>query len=228
MPRISLGATCTVILLYYLNGITNMKSKKFLVALTINVVALSACQKSESPVSRQVTNESPVAAAMPAAGRVPKPVEMFEMYCFRNSANYQRIIGLAKLNRLRSMPKEFEPAVAAEVGKGTSFIIEANKEPKRTIFLGLSDLNTCTIAAMGYDRKTIQVAMRENYHLKLANKDDTGLQISELYIPNGVKGSIMETHEYGVIGVTYSKDPKDDTISLSFMPPEVAETVFKL
>ena len=86
--------------------------------------------------------------------------------------------------------------------------------------LGASQPDACSIFVygLGYDR--VEATLKEVYRLVLGARDDVGLQVSEMYVPWGVKGTKDEMFERGVVAVSYSKhDVSPPGFSLSYMPP---------
>ncbi|GAA3927339.1 hypothetical protein GCM10022229_21780 [Luteimonas lutimaris] len=91
---------------------------------------------------------------------VPNPVRQFEAYCYRTYSDYKRTAGMAELNKLRPMPRKFNPAIEAEAAQGKAYIVETTKDPERAIFLAITEANTCSIYANGYDRSEIQKSLQ--------------------------------------------------------------------
>lgn len=196
--------------------------------------SITACQPTantsnpKEKISAGISTATEKPSSQEPFRKPPLPVEMFEMYCYRNTSNFERIVALSELSKLSPAPKELNQLIATESSAGRAFVIEKSKDPERLMLLGVTKANTCSIFASGYDIGAIQESMQENYHLKSIMTDDTGLQINEMLVPNGTTGTVFDTHENGVIGIIYLKDPKSQDVTISFVPPEVAKQVFKL
>ena len=154
-------------------------------------------------------------------------METFEMYCYQSAANYQRVVATAKALNLPPVPEKFMAVMGAQVGSGSGFVVVNDKAKRRMMLLGASDQNTCSVFAQGYDIEAIKASLVDNYHLKVIHREDLGLQINEMHIPNGVKGTVGEGSKYGMIGLVYPKDPAADSITISFVPPETAARVLE-
>ena len=155
----------------------------------------------------------------------PSPVKAFEGYCFQNSADYKRVVAMAKATKLPRVPEQMMAILGPQIGGGEGFVVVNSTKKDHIILLGVSDQNTCAIFAKGYGVDAIKASMQENYHLKLAIKDDVGLQVNEMHIPGGTKGTVSEASELGLIGFVYTKDPSFDGVTISYISPETAQKV---
>lgn len=190
----------------------------------VAALALAACNQQTAPAPAAPTESAK--ADGPAFETVPRPVVEFEAYCFQTNANYERVLGMAKLADLRPVPEKFMPAIEALSAQGKAFIVEGTDD--RRILVAATEANTCSVFSDGYDLADIQMSLQDNYHLKEAFKDDTGLQVTELHVPNGTTGTVGDTHKNGAISITYLKDPNARMITISFMPPEVTQATMPL
>lgn len=191
------------------------------VALFPLAAALSACQQHTPPQPQPAAKSN---ADSGKTTKLPVAVKAFEGFCYRTNGEMSRVVALAELNKFPPVPEKMMSVLGPTVGKGNGFVAINNRKKGRLLLIGTSDNNTCAVFAMGYDDAAIKEAVVANYHLKLVNRDDTGLQINELYTPNGVKGTVNEGSEEGVIGITTAKEGSG--ISISFIPPATAKKVF--
>lgn len=168
-----------------------------------------------------LTATSTSVAASPSA--VPKPVEMFEMYCYRTGANYDKTVSFAKAMELKRMSRDMEKALGPDVGGGKGYIINVDKKHHRMLVLGASPKDTCSVSALRYDPSMIIKSMRSNYHLSLLARNDTGLQINELYVPGGSGHSTKSIGIYGLVGIMKAKD--GSVVTLSYISPKTAMRV---
>lgn len=131
----------------------------------------------------------------------------------------------------KPLPKQLEPLAAPQEGNGRSFVVKLEikgKDVEKAIFLGVSDRNTCSIYANGYDAKKVFASAKLTYRLFSVMRDDLGLQVNEMFVPEGTSKRISEAHEKGIVGVMMVKPGSDDdAITLSYVPPETAEQVFQ-
>lgn len=208
-----------------------MSIKPLLLASAITYV-LVACLPSSTPSATvegvevvQLPAETEKAKDKPSFA-VPKPVEAFEMYCYRTNAEYERVVDIAELMKLPQVPKKFDAIIGPMVGGGKGFVIVNSSENRRMVLLGASDQGACSIFSMGYDETAIRDSLMENYKLKEVARDDTGLQVNEMFIPNGVKGTVGEGSEHGLVGITTAK-AGDAGITVSFVSPEAAKRTFE-
>lgn len=158
---------------------------------------------------------------------VPKPVEHFEMYCYRTGGDYKRIVEMAELMKLDALPEKYQAVLGPIVGGGKSFKIEVDKDARQVVVLGVSERNTCAIMAGGYDEAAIRESIIANYNLKEVMVDDTGLQINGMFIPNGVKGTQGEAASHGLISVTRGK-AEGVGITVAYVSPEAAKQLLEL
>jgi len=176
-------------------------------------------RKDDGLPRHEKTGEESVVAA-------PTPMEAFDFYCYRSHADYRRVVAMAEAMRLTLARKGAEAIFGADVGTGKAFLITNDKVKGQVILLGVSDQNTCSIFSQGFGQAAIRSAMEENFRLKQIFKDDLGLQVKEMHVPGGVKGTQGEASESGIIGLIYAKDPSFDQITVSFIPPATAQKVF--
>lgn len=156
---------------------------------------------------------------------VPRPVQHFEAFCYRTGANYERVVDIAKLAKLDDVPERLTPVLGPLVGGGRAFIIENDKDAGTMVLLGVSDRNACSVFAGGFDEQAIRASVITNYNLKELMKDDAGLQITEMFVPNGVKATRDEVAVEGMLAVTRGK-AEGTGISLSYISAGAAKQVF--
>lgn len=147
--------------------------------------------------------------------------------CYRMDARFSKIVEAAKALDYPEVPKSMMSILGPMTGSGKGFVVVNNKKKQKVILLGASDQNACSIYANGYDAEEIKRSVAANYHLLRIHRDDTGLQVNEMYIPNGKKGTQSEGRENGLVGLTYAKNPSDDAITLSFVSPETAKRILR-
>jgi hypothetical protein len=69
--------------------------------------------------------------------------------------------------------------------------------------------------------------LHANYKLILAFRDDTGLQVSEMYVPGGKQGSKKEAAVFGLVFVAYTKpDVSEFGFTLGYLSPKTARQQF--
>ena len=93
------------------------------------------------------------------------------------------------------------------------------------IMLGASQPDTCSIFVYGLEIDRVEATLKEAYRLVLGARDDVDLQVSEMYVPWGVKGTKDEMFERGVVAVSYLSTTYRRPVSLSFptCPPKRLE-----
>jgi hypothetical protein len=154
-------------------------------------------------------------------------IETFEAYCLETRADHELIVSMVSSLQLIAVPDDLVPLIAGPDSTYTSaYFVEWNKGLGVYIMLGASQPDACSIFVygLGYDR--VEATVKKVYRLVLGARDDVGLQVSEMYVPWGVKGTKDEMFERGVVAVSYSKhDVSPPGFSLSYMPPETARAV---
>lgn len=165
-----------------------------------------------------------VVEARSAQPRIPLPVQKFEAYCYRTGADHDRATAWAKATHLKRIPKEMEKAAGPLSGGGEVYVIKVDRKNGRTMFLGVSDKDTCSVAALGYDTKAIIESIRSNYDLKLLDSNKVGLQVNELYVPGGGSNPVEKIPELGIVGIMYAKD--NSGVTLSYISPSTARRLF--
>ena len=154
-------------------------------------------------------------------------IETFEAYCLETRADHELIVSMVSSLELIAVPDDLVPLIAGPDSTYTSaYFVEWNKGLGVYIMLGASQPDACSIFVygLGYDR--VEATLKEVYRLVLGARDDVGLQVSEMYVPWGVKGTKDEMFERGVVAVSYSKhDVSPPGFSLSYMPPKTARAV---
>lgn len=157
-----------------------------------------------------------------------KAIESFEMYCFRTSAKYQKIESMAIAMKLKPTPKELLAVGMGPNSKdGKSYFVKWDKEKGMYLLLGFSRPDACSIYAQGVSYEYVKKRLHQHYKLVLAFRDDVGLQVSEMYVPGGIRGDKKEAAELGFVLVTYPKpDVASFGFSLGYLPPETVKVQF--
>lgn len=203
-------------------------------ALLVACLTVAACQPSPQTPSESFDSAQSLAKSSVENARdqeVPLPVQIFEMHCYRPSADFKTIVGAAEALKLKPIPKELEPLMAPEEGGGRGFVVKLEKadgKVMKAILLGVSPRNTCSVYANGYNAEVVLTSARETYQLFSIMRDDIGLQVNEMFVPGGKSKQKSEAREKGVIAVMISK-PKSgggDAITLSYISPDTAKQLF--
>lgn len=202
-------------------------------AVSALAVALAACAPSTQPnvsniptaateQERQAADEAP--GNNPEQLAAPAAVEAFEMYCYQTDASHDLALGMVEAMGLVKLDDKFDPMIAPLQGTGMAYYIEVDAEADRLMLLGLTEHGACSVFAKGYDDRAIRQSMLDNYNLKHVMTDDTGLQINEAFIPNGVNGTIGEGAANGMIAITTAKTGPG--ITVAYVSPEAAQKIF--
>lgn len=150
-----------------------------------------------------------------------KSIEHFEAFCYRTGADPEKIKKSAEQLSLKPLPKKFLAAVAGPNStSGEGFMLEWDKTRELYILLGFGTPDSCSIYTQGVDIGPVKEKMVDIYRLAYAQKDDVGLQVSEMYVPGGKRGNKIEAKENGLISITYLKPESGyKSVILSYLPP---------
>ena len=186
------------------------------------LLLLAACKPGTNGTASQPASEG--AQSGPVAVEMGTPLKAFESYCHLTGAKQDQVVSMARMGGLPPIQDKMMPAVAAIVGDGEGFVVVNEPKSGRVVLLGAPDTNACSIFAMGYDEQAIRRGVIAHYKLNLIHRGDTGLQIREMFIPNGAKGTQGDAVTHGLIGIITGKAPGQG-ITVSFIPPETARRV---
>lgn len=195
------------------------------------VLLLSACGSAQqSPLSSSEGSARPNTQA-PMAETVAEPsptIRMFEMHCYRTGADFHTIVAAAEVMKLKPIPDALQPLMAPQEGEGRGFVLEVEREGGKVsnaIMLGVSDLNACSVSSYGNGAESILEEARDIYRLRSVARDDLGLQVNELFVPDGRTGHMSEAHEKGLIGAMVAKphSGSGDAITLSYLSPKAVK-----
>lgn len=150
-------------------------------------------------------------------------IEVFELYCFKTSADYSRIEEMAAAEKMKKAPKELLTLVlGSSAAEGKGFLFNERS------MLVISKPDACGVYFDGVRFSDVEAVIKKSYKLYSFYRDDVGLEVSEMFIPGGRGAVKEEINELGIISVTYPKPGFGDPgFSMSFLPPRTTKLVFK-
>ena len=157
-----------------------------------------------------------------------KPLENFEIYCYRTGGKYAQISKLANAMKLSPISEELIPSMtgAKSLG-GRAFVIEIDKINNVSILLMISKPDACSIYVQGITYSQVRDKFLSAFIAAPAMGDDVGLQITQFYVPGGKTGTKKEARELGLIAATFPKTEfSNHGFTLSFLPPETVLAQF--
>ena len=157
-----------------------------------------------------------------------KPLENFEIYCYRTGGKYSHISNLALAMKLKPISEDLVPAMTGTKSTGgRAFIIEIDKTNNFSILLMISKPDACSIYIQGIAYSQVRDKFLSAFKATLAMGDDVGLQITQYYVPGGKTGTKKEARELGLIAATFPKPEfSNHGFTLSFLPPETVLAQF--
>lgn len=161
---------------------------------------------------------------------VEKALSDFQGYCYNTNADYKKIEDLVKVLNLKQIDDKFKALFMAPGSqKAQAYFLHVNKATNDSLVLSFSVPNACTIASVKGNIKDLFITQAVKYFkLKLVARNDIGVQVMDIYIPNGKLGTKEEMNEKGAILFSYFKTKSlSDTFMMAYMPPNTIKSTFK-